>query len=244
MAIDQLNENLSLFRKNYSEKENLYAELMNHFQWSFQLTGTEILKNYDPLKPLIVIANHPHGLQDGVMLGQLLQMHLQKEAVFLSNEIVAKIFPELKPHSISIHNMGLDKNAKSKNFLALRKAIRSLKTNTPLVVFPAGQVSYLRQKNYRISITDGNWAETVAQLARITDAQILALHIEGHNSNAFLAMRLLGTNAGRLMLFRELLKSQNSHYQIHLKALISPEINPPKDDLQFTDTIRTLVYGE
>ena len=172
--------------------------------------GQEDLKPIPGAGPTIVIANHPFGGIDGVLLASLL-CSVRKDVKVLANFFLGKI-PDLRPLFIEVDPFERHSSIK-KNRVALRQAVRWLKNGGMLLVFPAGEVSHFRWENRKIE--DPCWHTTVARLIRWSQATVVPVYFKGHNSLPFQIAGLIHPLLRTMLLPREMLKKRQT--QIGLK---------------------------
>jgi putative hemolysin len=160
--------------------------------------------------PTVVIANHPFGGIDGILLASIL-CSVRTDVKILANYFLGRI-PEMRPLFFMVDPFG-NKFSINKNRTALKKAVRWIRGGGLLMVFPAGEVSHFRWKTKKIE--DPEWDKRVARLIRWTRARVVPAYFKGRNSLAFQAAGLIHPLLRTLMLPRELLQKQSTH--IHLK---------------------------
>lgn len=182
--------------------------------------------------PLVIVANHPHGLLDGVCIADFIQNHLKRDDfVFLTNSIIAKVFPELKKYFLSVDNMSINAKERAKfNDQSLKIATTHLESGGILVVLPAGRVSEWRfiSPEGLFTVSDPNWRRGFVKILENRDWPILPLHISGKNSNYFQVVSLLGQTAKRIISFREFLSSKNRLIKVRLGQ---PQFYAPNFDI-------------
>ncbi len=130
--------------------------------------------------PAIVVANHPFGGMDGMVLASALSS-VRKDIRILVNYFLNSM-EGLNPLFFPVDPFQ-QKGAASRNIGSIRKAIRWVKDGGLLVVLPAGEVSHLSWKQRRIE--DPPWNHTVGRLVQITEAPVLPVFFEGRNSALF-----------------------------------------------------------
>ncbi len=175
----------------------------------------EDLKAIPPSGPAIVVANHPFGGIDGLLLASVLGA-VRRDIKVLANYFLGA-FTELRPLFILADPFG-STSAVNANKRALRKCLQWVKAGGILVVFPAGEVSQLRLK--RRKIEDPDWEPTVSRLVRITQAPVMPVYFDGRNSLSFQLAGLIHPRLRTAMLPRELLKKKTGRIQLRLGSLI------------------------
>jgi hypothetical protein len=109
MGMPDLRERVNAFR----QVRNLTPEA-GFWETAARVLGLEIeietngLENISSLagRPFLLLANHPHGLLDGITLGVLFEKHLKRrDYTFIANEIIGAVFAEAKPFLLPVNNM-------------------------------------------------------------------------------------------------------------------------------------------
>lgn len=180
--------------------------------------------------PLLVVANHPHGILDGLLLAVLLRM-VRKDVKILGNHLLARI-PELADLIVGVDPFG-GRSAHTNNLSPLRAAISWLQEGGVLLMFPAGEVSARTWRHRRVQ--DKAWSQTLAALQRRTQANVLPIWIDGQNSRLFQGVGLIHPRLRTLLLVRELLRKRNSTVPIKVGNMV------PATQLTRFDTARELV---
>lgn len=195
------------------------AEFVKHAHSSLNIRHSihrEDLSAVPQNGPTVVIANHPFGGIDGIVLASIL-LSVRKDVKLLANYFLGRI-PEMRPLLCMVDPFG-NKSTVKQNGLALKQAFQWVKNGGLLIVFPAGEVSHFRWKSRKIE--DPEWKETVARLIRRTQARVLPVYFKGRNSLAFQAAGLIHPLLRTLMLPGEMIKKQSSHVQLKIGSVIS-----------------------
>jgi len=158
--------------------------------------------------PLLVVANHPFGAIEGVILGRLLQT-VRPDFKLLANYLLERI-PEMRPFLIAVDPFG---NATRRNLGPMREAVRWMRQGRALGMFPAGEVAHLHLLRNR-GVTDPPWNLNAARLARLAGAPVLPVFFSGQNSLLFQMLGLIHPRLRTVMLPRELVNKQQR--EIHI----------------------------
>lgn len=189
--------------------------------------------------PLIMVANHPFGALEGLVLAQAL-LPVRPDLRFLANYMLAAV-PELRELIFSVDPFGGD-GAQRRNMAGLRQAIRHVAEGGALVVFPSGTVSHLQPS--RREITDPTWQSTVGRLVRRTGADALPLYFHGRNSMLFNLMGLLHPAARTALLPKELLRKRNTTVTLSVgRPVAAATLNELPDDEARTAYLRMRCYA-
>jgi putative hemolysin len=192
-----------------SEPAEFLVNVLNRFRIRHSLSQ-EDLGAIPSSGPTVVIANHPFGGIDGLILGSIL-CAVRKDVKILANHFLGRI-PEMRPLVFRVDPFGTESSIK-RNGAALKEAVGWVRNGGLLMVFPAGEVSHFCWKTRKIE--DPKWNQTVVRIIRWTRAKVIPVYFKGGNSLAFQAAGLIHPLLRTLMLPREMLKKQSTH--IHLK---------------------------
>lgn len=183
----------------------------------FELENTE----FDRIPkegPILVVANHPFGGIDGVVLGALLK-GLRKDTKLMGNYLLANM-EGIRGSIIRVDPFGGTTSARA-NLAGMRQAIRFLKEGGCLGAFPAGKVSSFNLKSR--TVVDTDWSSHIAQLAAKTGAPILPIYFEGRNSIAFHLIGLIHPRLRTALLVKEFCGVRDTEIRLKVGHLIDPE---------------------
>ncbi len=183
---------------------------------STYLVRSEDLAKIPTHGPLVVVANHPFGGIEGIVLGDLLQ-RIRPDTKIVGNYLLERIVP-IRDSLISVNPFG-QASAIGANARQVRNCLRWLKAGHCLIVFPAGEVSHFRCR--RRCITDPPWSAHVAALARLSGADVLPVFFPGRNSHWFTLVGLIHPRLRTAMLGRELLAKQASRIRLYIGRCIA-----------------------
>ena len=168
--------------------------------------------------PVVVVANHPFGVLEGLLLMRLLHA-IRPDTRVLLNSILARV-PECHDFGIFVNPFG-GPSAVSANRTGMKSALRWLKTGGLLLVFPAGEVARMNWNAGRIS--DPPWNDNIARLIRTTRAGVVPVHIDGANSHLFQIAGLVHPRLQTALLPQELLNKRNSTSQVQMGRFIAAD---------------------
>ncbi len=168
--------------------------------------------------PLMVVANHPFGAVEGLLLVKLLRQ-ARPDVRIMANYMLGMI-PEMREHLIAVDPFGTSGSVKS-NISGLKESMRWLKKGGLLGVFPAGEVSSLRVRKRMVA--DPVWSPTVAGIARKTGASVLPIFFQGRNSALFQAAGMFHPRLRTVLIPHENLKHSKHPVQVTVGGIIPPE---------------------
>src|SRR5262249_31743719 len=132
--------------------------------------------------PLMVIANHPFGVVDGIILCSLVAQ-VRDDYQIMTHRVLHQA-PEVRPRILPVDFSG--KEAATPNNLRSRRLARALLSGGgALLVFPGGGVA-AAPKTFGQAV-DRPWGTLAAKLALATGAAVLPVYFHGQNSRWFQA---------------------------------------------------------
>lgn len=186
--------------------------------------------------PAVVVANHPHGLLDGLVLGTALRS-IRPDVKVLANHLLKDV-PELRELLILVDPFGADPTA---NMVAVKQALAWLRDGGLLAVFPAGEVSSLDLR--RGTVADPSWSHVPARLARRAKAPVVPLFFEGGNSALFQLAGLVHPRLRTALLPRELLWKRRATVVVRAGRAIAPgQLDDFASDAEATEYLRARTY--
>jgi putative hemolysin len=185
--------------------------------------------------PVVVVANHPFGAMDAVILGDILG-HVRADARLLGNPWLAEI-PEIAGRVIPFDG---DETGRPP-LGALKASLRWLRAGGAVGGFPSGAVSHLQMREAQIS--DPPWHATMAALARRTGATVVPVFFEGRNSMVFQLAGLIHPALRAALLPKELLRHSNSKVAVRIGRPIGPDkLARHADDQTLSEYLRCKTY--
>lgn len=165
--------------------------------------------------PLVVIANHPYGGVDGLVLASLLRS-LRPDVKLMANYILGLI-PEMRDMSIFVDPFGKKSSARI-NIGPMKEAIKWLKDGGVLAMFPSGEASHISWR--KPVVTDPAWSRTVARIIGATASPVLPVYFEGFNSMLFQMLGLVHPRLRTILLPREVLNKADRTINVRVGNVI------------------------
>lgn len=130
---------------------------------------------------LLLVANHPFGVVDGLTIGHI-GMRLRGNARIMTNSLLCRV-PEIDPHLLPVDFSGTPE-ARRLTGDTRRRAAQLLAQGKVVAIFPAGGIATANQP-LRGRAVDAPWHPFVARLATIPGVTTVPLHFAGQNSRLF-----------------------------------------------------------
>jgi len=143
-------------------------------------------RGIDPLSlnlkgPLILLANHPFGIIDGVVLCNI-AAQLRGDLRILINSALCQD-RDLAPYFLPI-DFDNSRRAVKTNIRSKQLALQCLAEEIPVLIFPAGMVSTAGKFGLG-SVVDAPWTTFAAKLVKEAKATVIPVYFSGQNSRKF-----------------------------------------------------------
>ncbi|MBM4163707.1 MAG: lysophospholipid acyltransferase family protein [Lentisphaerae bacterium] len=161
--------------------------------------------------PVVIVANHPFGGVEGIVLLSLLR-RVRPDVRVMANYILHAI-PEMRDDFIFVDPFGSTGSARA-NLKPIKECMAWLKQGGLLIVFPAGEVSgYDRRAN---RVRDNVWSPSIAAIIRKTEATVVPMFFPGRNSTLFNAAGVIHPRLRTLMLVRQLINTRGRRLLVRI----------------------------
>ena len=147
--------------------------------------------------PLVVIANHPFGVLDGIVMCSLMEQ-VRPDFRVLTNAVLLRA-PEMREKMLPI-DFSDTPAARRVSAESRAIAVDHVKSGGCMVVFPAGAVSTSPDRWGREPAVDGPWTPYLARLVQAARGPVVPIFFEGQNSRLFQIVSHISMT-GRLALF-------------------------------------------
>ncbi|MEL7464684.1 MAG: lysophospholipid acyltransferase family protein [Pseudomonadota bacterium] len=182
-AIENLTGRIGLIRmalgyeKEVSAGRDFWEVMTERYKLNVDVEGIE---NIPADKPLIVVANHPYGILDGMALGRILSetrgdFRIVANNVFHRSEELSRIILPIDFED--------SKAARKINLETRREALSFLADGGTVGIFPGGTVSTARRPFGEPR--DPVWRSFTARLVARSDAVVVPIYFHGANSRLF-----------------------------------------------------------
>ncbi len=215
------------------------GRLLAVYDIKLELRGQPWPPPRDPARPLMLIANHPFGVPDGIAIMALAEQ-LGRPAKVLINADLLRI-PEIQALSLPI-DFAETREAMAVNMASAREAVAGLTRGETVVIFPSGGVATARWPFGPAG--DLPWKTFVAKLVHKARADVLPLYFAGQNSWLFHAASQLSLFLRLAMIVPEALRRVGRTIEVHAGSIIPyDELATVADRRALTDLLRRRVFA-
>lgn len=200
--------------------------------------ATGSLDNIPKEGPVVIVANHPLGAIEGVIVADMLAS-VRQDVKVLANEMLKRL-PEISDLFIGVNVFGGEKARKTNN-LAIREANQHLADGGLLVLFPAGEVSTY-PKGSKV-LADAEWRNSVAKFINRSQATTVPIFVDGKNSALFYQAGRVHPLLRTALLGKELLNKQSKNIALSIgNAIPFSELKNFDEEKDLVNYLRLNTY--
>ena len=208
--------------------EAFWQEVIDRLYLQVRLHGAA-LESIPKTGPLVVVANHPYGVLDGIAICWLVAQ-VRKDFKILINNVLCRA-PEMAAHTLPV-DFDATPEALQTNLTSRKQARQMLDDGGVVIVFPAGAISTTPRLLARRA-EEVAWAPLVGQLVRKTGADVLPLYFAGQNSLLFQIASHISYAMRVALIFREVRRRIGTPLDVVIGQVLAHETLqahlPPKN---------------
>ncbi len=217
---------------------DFWAVMVERYGLSLDVIGGS-LSNIPKSGPLILIANHPYGILDGLMMGHILS-ELRGDFRILAN----RVFRKAEDLNRIILPISFDetKEAVALNIATRKTALNYLSDGGAIGIFPGGTVS-TAVKPFAHPMDPG-WRGFTARMVGKSEATVVPVFFEGHTSRLFQIASHLHSTLRMGLLIKEFRKRVDTPVKVVIGEPIGRDVLDPmaKDSKAMMDYLRKATY--
>ena len=222
----------------FGKSDSVFTEMLNLIEVRLQADGQWPPADI-PATPIVMVANHPYGIGDGIAFLSLAEQLGRPFRVIINNDLMK--VPEIRPYSLPI-SFAETKEAVALNLATRKEAVRLLKEGVTIVIFPAGGVATARKGLGRAE--DLPWKMFTARLIQAANASVIPVYFDGQNGRLFHLVSQFSLTLRTSLLIREFQRL----YGRQIRAWVGRTM--PWDDLSkiadrkvLLETVQTAVFS-
>ena len=190
-------------------------------------------------RPLILIANHPYGILDGLMMGHILS-ETRGDFRILAHQVFRKA-EDLNRVILPINFDGTKEGA-AQNIETRKEALSYLGRGGAIGIFPGGTVSTSATPFSKPM--DPGWRSFTARMVAKSDAVVVPVFFDGHTSRLFQIASHLHVTLRMGLLIKEFKKRVDTPVNIVIGDTIDRDVLNPlaRDSKAMMDFLRKATY--
>jgi len=173
--------------------------VLDHLNISYK-TDNRALENVPAMGKTIIVANHPLGALDAIVLIKMVSsLRSDKKVKIVANSILSQV-KQLGDLIIPVNNMSSKLSKESYNAV-----MKALGDEEVVIFFPAGEVSRANVNGIR----DGRWKSGFVKYAKRSNTPVLPIYIKAKNSALFYTSSFFYKPFGTLLLSNEMVNARD-----------------------------------
>ncbi|MEM1130246.1 MAG: 1-acyl-sn-glycerol-3-phosphate acyltransferase [Pseudomonadota bacterium] len=182
------------------------------------------LENLPRQGAALIVANHPTGIADGIILNTVLS-EVRNDAFVYANSDILRILPQFES-MIAPVEWRLEKRSHTKTRETMAYTRRAVDEGRIGVIFPSGRLA----KRRGLRLFERDWMASAAMIARKFELDVIPVNIRARNSVLFYLFDLIHPTLRDITLFHETLNKDRQPYRITIGEPISPKSLPTKSE--------------
>ncbi len=217
---------------------DFWSVMVKRYGLSLEIAGGS-LSNIPKDGPLILIANHPYGILDGLMMGHILSQTCGDFRI-----LAHRVFRKAEDLNRIVLPISFDetKEAVKLNLETRKTALNYLSDGGAIGIFPGGTVS--------TAVTpfghpmDPGWRGFTARMVAKSNATVVPIFFDGHTSRLFQIASHLHNTLRMGLLIKEFKKRVDTPVRVVVGNPIGRDILDPlgKDTRKMMDFLRKATY--
>ena len=194
------------------------------------------LDNLPRQGPALVVANHPTGIADGIVLHSLLAP-IRPDLYVFANSDILRVLPQMSS-LIAPVEWREDRRTRAKTRATMDYVREATEAGRLGVIFPAGRLA----KRRRLSLHERPWMPSAASIARKFELPVIPINLRARNSSLFYLFDLIHPTLRDITLFHETLNKDRQPFRVTMGEPISPGALPAPAEAGI-ETLRALTLS-
>lgn len=182
------------------------------------LTPEEQIARIPATGPLVVVANHPHGLVDGLVMGELIG-RVRTDYKILTRSLLTGI-PEIEENMLPVP-FPHEENSRALSLEMRAICMDHLKRGGVVILFPAGKVATSR--GFFGPVIEPEWNPFTAKMVTRSGATVLPIFFPGQNTRLYHVADKVAATFRQGLLLHEIYKALNKPQAPVIGHPIGPE---------------------
>ncbi len=221
------------------KSKRVMGEMLSLIDVGLEVQGEPWPPENIPQTPVVIIANHPFGIGDGIAICSMAEQLGRPFRVIINNDLLK--VQEMRPYSLPI-NFDETREAVQMNLETRKEAVRLLKEGVTIVVFPAGGVATAKKGFGRAE--DLPWKVFPAKLIQAAGASVIPIYFEGQNGRLFHLASKISQTMRLSLLIREFRRLAGKTIVARVgKTLDAAELMKVRDRKDLTQILYDSVFS-
>ncbi|MDO6731430.1 1-acyl-sn-glycerol-3-phosphate acyltransferase [Marinovum sp. 2_MG-2023] len=186
-----------------------------------EVTG---LDNLPASGAALIVANHPTGIADGIVLHRILATR-RSDTYFFANQDILRVLPQMED-MIAPVEWRLEKRSHAKTRATMAYTRKAVEAGRLGVIFPSGRLA--KRRGFRLY--ERPWMSSSVTIARKFDLPVIPIRMEARNSALFYLFDAIHPTLRDITLFHETLNKADQRFRIHVGAPIAAADIPARPE--------------
>ncbi len=184
----------------------------------------EGIENLPATGPALIVANHPTGIADGIVLHAVVSA-VRDDLFIYANHDMIRVLPQTE-ELIAPVEWRLEKRSHAKTKATMDYTRAALGQGRIGLIFPSGRLA----KRRGLTLHERPWMASAVMIARKFGAPVIPVHIRARNSALFYLLDAIHPTLRDVTLFNEVLNKAGHTYRISIGEPIDPATLPPRSE--------------
>lgn len=214
-----------------------YADAcLEHYEIDFEIPDADY-RRLPKDGAYITVSNHPLGAIDGILLFKLLFAQ-RSDYKIMANFLLQRMTP-IEPYIIPVNPFEDRKDVRS-SIAGFKSALQHLRDGKPLGIFPAGEVSTIKEGQL---IVDKAWEEAALKLIRKAEVPVVPIYFHARNSKLFYRLAKISDIFRTAKIPSEIYSQRNRPIKVRIGQPISVKVQKEQTSFEdFGELLRKKTY--
>jgi len=164
----------------------------------------------------MIVANHPTGLADGIVLNALVERKRSDSYIFANLDII-RILPQFSDVIAPVEWVD-ERKIRENTRNTLQDVKQAVKANQLGIIFPSGRIA----RRHGTKLKELPWMPSAFTIARKANLPIVPVRIRARNSWLYYLFDVLHPSLRDITLFHELLNKEKQIFSVHVGEAVWP----------------------
>ncbi|PZX16233.1 putative hemolysin [Palleronia aestuarii] len=174
--------------------------------------------------PAMIVANHPTGIADGIILYHILAP-IRPDLYFYANSDIVRVIPQLAS-MIAPVEWRPEKRTHGKTRETMAYTRKAMDAGRLGIIFPSGRLA----KRRGLRLFERPWMPSAAMIARKFEVPVIPINIRARNSALFYIFDMIHPSLRDITLFHETLNKDRQPYRVTVGEPISAAALPSSSE--------------
>ena len=227
MRLSKIDEVNSLYNKVKDKEGKEFFDSFVRERHLKYIVFEEDLAKIPKTGAFILVANHPLGAIDGILMTKILS-EIRPDFKIMGNFLLSRIQP-MQPYVISVNPFENRKELHNSS-AGMRETLKHLSNGGCVGIFPAGEVS--NKNNPFSEILDKEWEKPAVKLIKMAKVPVVPMYFHAKNSKLFYQLAKIHPNLQTVLLPSEMMHNRDKPIRMRIGKPISLKAIEEQEDIE------------